>query len=124
MAKVRIGKLADKFDVDVDELIALAKSKLAESMMTGRSGRSLWINEDGQEILEKALDVPEIVPKHYHGRVTRMAPNPRYVYAYISEMKLNVPVLVPKRFRNGMSQKTIKIEAIRDNAGTSFRYVK
>lgn len=124
MAKVRIGKLADKFDVDVNELIALAKSKLAESMMTGRSGRSLWINEDGQEILEKALDVPEIVPKHYHGRVTRMAPNPRYVYAYISEMKLNVPVLVPKRFRNGMSQKTIKIEAIRDNAGTSFRYVK
>jgi hypothetical protein len=124
MAKVRVGKLADKFDVDVDELIALAKSKLAESMMTGRSGRSLWINEDGQEILEKALDVPEIVPKHYHGRVTRMAPNPRYVYAYISEMKLNVPVLVPKRFRNGMSQKTIKIEAIRDNAGTSFRYVK
>ena len=124
MAKVRIGKLADKFDVDVDELIALAKSKLAESMMTGRSGRSLWINEDGQEILERALDVPEIVPKHYHGRVTRMAPNPRYVYAYISEMKLNVPVLVPKRFRNGMSQKTIKIEAIRDNAGTSFRYVK
>ena len=124
MAKVRIGKLADKFDVDVNELIALAKSKLAESMMTGRSGRSLWINEDGQEILEKALDVPEIVPKHYHGKVTRMAPNPRYVYAYISEMKLNVPVLVPKRFRNGMSQKTIKIEAIRDNAGTSFRYVK
>jgi hypothetical protein len=124
MAKVRIGKLADKFDVDVDELISLAKSKLAESMMTGRSGRSLWINEDGQEILEKALDVPEIVPKHYHGKVTRMAPNPRYVYAYISEMKLNVPVLVPKRFRNGMSQKTIKIEAIRDNAGTSFRYVK
>lgn len=124
MAKVRVGKLADKFDVDVDELIALAKSKLAESMMTGKSGRSLWINEYGQEILEKALDVPEIVPKHYHGRVTRMAPNPRYVYAYISEMKLNVPVLVPKRFRNGMSQKTIKIEAIRDNAGTSFRYVK
>ena len=57
MAKVRIGKLADKFDVDVDELIALAKSKLAESMMTGRSGRSLWINEDGQEILEKAIGV-------------------------------------------------------------------
>jgi hypothetical protein len=124
MAKVRIGKLASDFDVDVDELIALAKSKLAESMMTGRSGRSLWINEDGQEILEKALDVPEVVPKHYLGRVTRMAPNPRYVYAYISEMKLNVPVLVPKNLRNRMSKKTIKIEAIKDNVGTSFRYVK
>lgn len=123
MAKVRIRTLADRFDADIDELIALAKSKLSASMLTGR-GKGLWVNEDGQDILEQALYIPEIVPKHYYGKVTRFAPNVRYVYAYVSEIQVTVPVLVPKKLRNGMLNKNIKMEAIEDNVGTSYRYVK
>jgi hypothetical protein len=44
--------------------------------------------------------------------------------AYIDEIKKSVPVCVPKAARKMMYNKKINIEAIEDNAGTSFRYVK
>jgi len=122
--KVRIGALAKEWEMDVDELVALAHSKLSKSMISGKGGKGLWINEGGQEILEKAIYVPEVVPKHYDGIVVRLAPNPRYVYAYIDEIKKSVPVCVPKVARKRMYSKKINIESIEDNAGTSFRYVK
>ena len=112
MPKVRIGLLADELEAEVDELIALAKSKLCASMMTGRGGKALWINEDGQEILRRAVDIPEIVPKHYKGYVLKPAANPRYVYAYIKEIGKKVPVVISKHFKDRLVGKRIDIELI------------
>jgi hypothetical protein len=124
MPKVRIGLLADELEAEVDELITLAKSKLCASMMTGRGGKALWINEDGQEILRRAVDIPEIVPKHYKGYVLKPAANPRYVYAYIKEIESRVPVCVPRKLKKFLVGKNVAIEAIEDATGVSYRYIK
>ena len=124
MPKVRIGALAEELDTDVNDLVSLAKSKLCSSMMTGKGGKALWINEDGQEILRRAVDIPEIVPKHYKGYVIKSAANPRYVYAFIKEIDTKVPVCIPRKLRKALVGKNIKIEAIEDAIGVSYRYVR
>ena len=124
MPKIRIGALADELDADVDNLVSLAKSKLCSSMITGKGGKALWINVDGQEILRMAVDIPEIVPKHYKGYVIKSAANPRYIYALIKEIGKKVPVCVPRKLRKALVGKNIKIEAIEDEVGVSYRYVR
>jgi len=124
MPKIRIGALAKELDDDVDNLVSLAKSKLCSSMITGKGGKALWINEDGQEILRMAVDIPEIVPKHYKGYVIKSAANPRYIYALIKEIDKKVPVCVPRKLRKALVGKNIKIEAIEDEVGVSYRYVR
>ena len=124
MPKIRIGALADELDADVDNLVSLAKSKLCSSMITGKGGKALWINEDGQEILRMAVDIPEIVPKHYKGYGIKSAANPRYIYALINEIDKKVPVCVPRKLTKALVGKNIKIEAIEDEVGVSYRYVR
>jgi len=124
MPKIRIGTLAEELDTDVEDLVGLTKSKLCSSMVTGKGGKGLWINEDGQEILRMAVDIPEIVPKHYKGYVIKSAANPRYVYSYIKEIDKKVPVCVPRKLRKTLVGKNIKIEAIEDAVGVSYRYVR
>ena len=92
-------------------------------MLSGR-GKNTWINEDGQEILNVALIVPEIVPKHHKGQVIRMAPNPSYVYAKVREMQAVIPVVVPRRIQKTLLGKMISIEEITDKVGSSYRYVR
>tara|TARA_R100000900_G_C3265085_1_gene150422 strand:+ start:256 stop:627 length:372 start_codon:yes stop_codon:yes gene_type:complete len=123
MAKVRLIKIASDFKLEFDKLLQLAQSKLSQEMLTGR-GRNTWIDEEGQSILMESMYIEEIVPKHYRGRVVSTAPNPSYVFAYIKELTMKVPVVVPRRYRNTMKGKTITIEMIEDVRGKSYRYVK
>ena len=123
MAKVRLIKIASDFKLEFDKLLQLAQSKLSQEMLTGR-GKNTWIDEEGQSILMESMYIEEIVPKHYRGRVVSTAPNPSYVFAYIKELTMKVPVIVPRRYRNTMKGKTITIEMIEDVRGKSYRYVK
>ncbi len=123
MAKVRLIKIASDFKLEFDKLLQLAQSKLSQEMLTGR-GKNTWIDEEGQSILMESMYIEEIVPKHYRGRVVSTAPNPSYVFAYIKELTMKVPVVVPRRYRNTMKGKTITIEMIEDVRGKSYRYVK
>ncbi|MEK9986778.1 MAG: hypothetical protein VW879_18725 [Opitutae bacterium] len=119
--KIRLSELARQGHYEWDALLALAKEKLSEDMITG-VGRNTWISEEGQDILADAMDVPEATPAHYKGKVLKVAPNKKYVYAYIRENSMKVPVLVPKKLSNKLVGKTILIEAIQDVSGTSYRY--
>jgi|TARA_B100000900_G_C20585984_1_gene719558 hypothetical protein len=123
MAKVRLIKIASDFKLEFDKLLQLAQSKLSQEMLTGR-GKNTWIDEEGQSILMESMYIEEIVPKHYRGKVVSTAPNPSYVFAYIKELTMKVPVIVPRRYRNTMKGKTITIEMIEDVRGKSYRYVK
>jgi len=123
MAKVRLIKIASDFKLEFDKLLQLAQSKLSQEMLTGR-GKNTWIDEEGQSILMESMYIEEIVPKHYRGKVVSTAPNPSYVFAYIKELTMKVPVVVPRRYRNTMKGKTITIEMIEDVRGKSYRYVK
>tara|TARA_R100001463_G_scaffold22131_4_gene53121 strand:+ start:2705 stop:3076 length:372 start_codon:yes stop_codon:yes gene_type:complete len=119
--KIRLSELARQGHYQWDELLALAKEKLSDDMITG-VGKNTWISEEGQDILADAIDVPEAIPTHYKGQVLKVAPNKNYVYAYIREQTIKVPVLVPKKLSHKLVGKMILIEAIRDVSGTSYRY--
>ena len=122
MAKVKLTKIADRFESSFDAFLNLAKRKLSAEMLTGK-GRNTWVNEEGQKILVDCMYIEEIVPKHFKGKVLAEAPNPSYVFAYIDEIKMKVPVVIPRRYKGKMKGKTITIEMIEDVRGRSYRYV-
>ena len=119
--KIRLSEIARQGHYVWDELLALAKEKLSDDMITG-VGKNTWISEEGQDILADAVDVPEATPVHYRGQVIKVAPNKKYVYAYIRDNRMKVPVLVPKKLAHKLVGKIILIEAIKDVSGTSYRY--
>lgn len=120
--KVKLTKLAEENEVTFEEAMNLAKQKLPEDSLTGK-GKNTWVDEEGQEILAKAFEIPEIVPKYLKGKVMHDAPNPHYVYAYIKELSKKVPVIQGKRYIGKLIGKNIDIEAIQDNKGVSYRFV-
>ena len=122
MAKVKLTKIADRFESSFDAFLNLAKRKLSAEMLTGK-GRNTWVNEEGQKILVDCMYIEEIVPKHFKGKVLAEAPNPSYVFAYIDEIKMKVPVVIPRRYKGKMKGKVITIEMIEDVRGRSYRYV-
>jgi len=122
MAKVKLTKIADRFESSFDSFLNLAKRKLSAEMLTGK-GRNTWVNEEGQKILVDCMYIEEIIPKHFKGKVLAEAPNPSYVFAYIDEIKMKVPVVIPRRYKGKMKGKTITIEMIEDVRGQSYRYV-
>lgn len=122
MAKVKLTKLASQFAQDFDSFFELAKSKLSADMLTGK-GKNTWVDEEGQKILIDCMYVEEIVPKHYKGKVLADAPNPSYVFAYIDEIKMKVPVVIARKYKGKMKGKTITIEMIEDVRGRSYRHV-
>tara|TARA_R110000851_G_scaffold132271_1_gene266650 strand:- start:516 stop:887 length:372 start_codon:yes stop_codon:yes gene_type:complete len=119
--KIRLSEIARQGHYVWDELLALAKEKLSDDMITG-VGKNTWISEEGQDILADAVDIPEATPTHYKGQVIKVAPNKKYVYAYIRDNRMKVPVLVPKKLAHKLVGKIILIEAIKDVSGTSYRY--
>jgi len=122
MAKVKLTKIADRFKSSFDLFFNLAKRKLSAEMLTGK-GKNTWVNEEGQKILIDCMYIEEIVPKHFKGKVLTEAPNPSYVFAYIDEIKMKVPVIIPRKYKGKMKGKTITIEMIEDVKGRSYRYV-
>lgn len=122
MAKVKLTKIADRFESSFDSFLNLAKRKLSAEMLTGK-GRNTWVNEEGQKILIDCMYIEEIVPKHFKGKVLAEAPNPSYVFAYIDEIKMKVPVVIPRKYKGKMKGKVITIEMIEDVRGRSYRYV-
>ena len=122
MAKVKLTKLASQFAQDFDSFFELAKSKLSADMLTGK-GKNTWVDEEGQKILIDCMYVEEIVPKHYKGKVLAEAPNPSYVFAYINEIQMKVPVIIARKYKGKMKGKTITIEMIEDVRGRSYRHV-
>lgn len=125
MPKKRLQTIMNevKTDFDFDQCLQICKDKLEPSMLSGK-GKNTWISEEGQELLNVALIVPEIVPKHHKGRVIRLAPNPSYVYAKVQEIEKVIPVVVPRRMQKTFLGKSILIEEIADKVGSSFRYIR
>jgi len=123
MPKIKLIHIAEEKEVSFEEALEVANKCLSKEMLTGK-GKNTWVNEDGQQILEGAIEIPEIYPKHYYGRVIRLAPNPSYVYAYIDELKKSVPCVVPRKMQAQMMSKRISIEEIKDTSGSTFRQIK
>ncbi len=120
--KTKLTKLIEDYDVEFDEALQIAQDKLPREEITGK-GKGTWINEEGVKILNEAFDIPEIVPKHIKVKMLSECPNRCYNWGYSKELGKKVPVLIPRRFYGALVGKTISVECITDDTGTSYRYV-
>lgn len=59
----------------------------------------------------------------YDAMVLSQAKNPQWVYVRIGGMEGKFPVIIPRRLTGKLEGKQIKVEAITDVTGTSYRYV-
>ena len=59
----------------------------------------------------------------YDGTVISQAKNPQWVYVKIQGLEGKHPVIIPRRLSGKLDGKQIKVEAITDVTGTSYRYV-
>lgn len=124
MPKKRITTIAAENELELEYLVGLIEDKLPEDTITG-VGKGRWINEEGQAMLDKAIDIPELTPKILRGVVHSKAPNRSYLYVYIKEIKKKVPVVIPRKLENHLLPgKNVNVEAITDDRGTSYRYVR
>ena len=119
--KKRLTRISEENNVKFKDLISLCAEKLSPGMVTG-SGKNTWISEEGQEILTEAIEAPEATAKHISAKVIKVAPNKKYVYAYVRESGTKIPVLVPKKFSARLVGKSITVEVIEDVNGVSYRY--
>jgi hypothetical protein len=122
MAKTKATALAEELEVDFLTISTIIEENVSEDDISGK-GKNTWLTEDAVNIVKDKLDIPELVPNYFVGKVTHQAPNPNYVYVYLKELNKRVPVIVPRRFKGKLNGKTIKVEEITDNAGSSYRYV-
>ncbi len=123
MPKKRLIHIANEQEMEFEEVIRIAEEKLPEGSLTG-TGRNTWVTEEGTAILEDSLMIEEIIPKHYIGIVLSECPNPRYNYVHNKEIGKKVPMLVPRKWQGKLVGKMVTFEAISDNKGTSYRYVR
>lgn len=124
MPKKRLKTIAAEHELQVDEIVELVETKLPEHTITG-TGYARWINEEGQKLLAEAVDIPELMPKRYRGVVHSKAPNRSYVYVYIREIQKKVPMVIARRYEDWLTPgKQVNVEAIEDEKGTSYRYVR
>ena len=124
MPKKRLKTIAEEHEVELDYLVELVEAKLPVHTITG-TGYARWINEEGQELLMQAVDIPELTPKRYRGIVHSKAPNRSYVYVYIHEIRQKVPMVIARKLEDWLTKgKQVNVEAIQDEKGTSYRYVR
>jgi len=123
MPKKKLTQIALEQEVEFEDAMEIAQDKLPEGSLTGK-GKNTWVNEEGTAILEESFMIEEIIPKHYLGHVLGECPNPRYNYVYNKDIGKRVPMLVPRKWQGKLIGKVITFEAISDNKGTSYRYVR
>jgi|TARA_E500000318_G_scaffold109909_1_gene124024 hypothetical protein len=123
MPKVKLTQIANNYEVSFDEALQILQEKVPAEYITGK-GKNTWLSEEGQSIVEDGLFIDEIIPHNYIGKVLSECPNPRYNYVYSKEISKRVPVMIPRRWQGQMVGKNITFEAIEDESGVSYRYVK
>jgi len=119
MAKKRLTELSEEYGISFDESQKIVFDNLEEEMVSGK-GRNLWINEDGQRMLEDLISMPVL----YRGKVLRAANNPRFVIAYIKDIVQKVKVSIPYQLQDRLINKVIYIESDNSGAEVKYKYVK
>tara|TARA_R100001163_G_scaffold65430_1_gene62567 strand:+ start:3747 stop:4124 length:378 start_codon:yes stop_codon:yes gene_type:complete len=120
MAKKRLTEISEEYGISFEESQKIVFDNLEEEMVTGK-GKNLWINEDGQRVLDDLISMPIL----YRGPVLSQAPNPMYVMAYIKELTKKVPVKIPRRMIGKITKgKLIYIEADNSVEPSKYNWVK
>lgn len=123
MPKKKLTALADEYEVPFEEALEIVNDKVPDEFVTGK-GKNTWIAEEGQAIIDDAMFIDEIIPRNHVGKVLKECPNPRFNFVYSKDIGKRVPVMIPRRWQGKLIGKRITFEAIEDNKGVSYRYVK
>jgi len=123
MPKKKLTALADEYEVPFEEALEIVNNKVPDEFVTGK-GKNTWIAEEGQSIIDDAMFIDEIIPRNHVGQVLKECPNPRFNFVYSKDIGKRVPVMIPRRWQGKLVGKKITFEAIEDNKGVSYRYVK
>ena len=67
---------------------------------------------------------PPSVTKVFKAVVLSQAPNPQWVYGKATEVDGKLAIIIPRRLTKKLVGKSIYVEAISDNVGTTYRYVQ
>jgi len=132
MAKKRLFQIAKECEVPFEEALELAFQHLEEHMITGAKHLT-WINEDGQEILDDVMPMPNVSAdkEHeepnrliYRGKVLRECPNPLYVAVHHREKFCKVNVKITRRMQGKLIGKMIYFEEIKEGDITKYYWIK
>ena len=120
MPKKKLTQLAEEYGIPFEEALDLVFKELEEDMVTGR-GKSTWINDDGQRVLDEFISMPVL----YRGPVLSEAPNPMYIMVYVKELSKKVPVKIPLRYKGTFPKgKVIYLEADNSSDNPKYSWVK
>ena len=130
MAKKRLHQIAKECDIPFEEAMDLAFKHLDEDMITGAKHLT-WINEEGQEILDDVIPMPNVSVETqepnkliYRGKVLGECPNPMYVSVYNRERFRRVNVKINKKLQGKLIGKTIYFEERKENNISKYYWVK
>lgn len=116
MPKKRLTNIAEEYGIPFEDAQKIVFDNLEEEMVSGK-GKNLWLNEDGQRMMEDLVSMPIL----YRGKVLNQALNPSFIMVYIKELCKKVPVRIPLRFKGTfLPGKIVYVEA--DNSGDHPKY--
>jgi len=116
MPKKRLTNIAEEYGIPFEDAEKIVFDNLEEEMVSGK-GKNIWVDEDGQRVLEEVISMPVL----YRGPVLSRAVNPNYVMVYIKELTKKVAVKVPKKWQSKITPgKVVYVEA--DNSGAEPKY--
>lgn len=116
MPKKRLTNIAEEYGIPFEDAEKIVFDNLEEEMVSGK-GKNLWLDEDGQRMMEDLVSMPIL----YRGSVLHQALNPSFVMVYVKELCQKVPVRIPMRYKGTFSPgKVIYLEA--DNSGDVPKY--
>ena len=115
MAKIRLSKIAEEYQISFEQARDIAFNVLTEESISGK-GKNTWIDEVGQDLLDDNIPMAIQKARVYRGRVRNKAPNPRFAFVHIKEKGGCVPVEIPRKYKNYvMAGKFIHVEELEDD---------
>lgn len=118
MAKIRLSKIAEEYQISFEQARDIAFNVLTEESISGK-GKNTWIDEVGQDLLDDNIPMAIQKARVYRGRVRNKAPNPRFAFVHIKEKGGCVPVEIPrKHIRHYNVGGFIHVEEIEDGKYT------
>jgi|TARA_R100000388_G_scaffold40924_1_gene31584 hypothetical protein len=105
MAKQRLTKIAEDYELPFDEAKELAFKLLDEKHITGK-GRNTWVDELGQKILDDNIPLKIAEARTYRGVIRNVCPNPRFCIVHVREKNGCIKMRASKKYipllRKGM----------------------
>lgn len=115
--KRNLIQLSEEYDIEKRKLYEIIGNLLEEEMVTGRYPL-IWVNEDGQAILNDQIPMPIL----RRGKVLRECPNKKFVYVENLDAMCRVPVRIPTNRIGKLIGKNIYFEELNKGNETTYTY--